>query len=334
MGLDIGNDANSAGATAPGKSIIVRRNTVCYCGVEGIGGMGTTDALIEDNLIEWCGWADAERGWEAAGAKFHFAKNMLLRRNVIRHIRHGAAVWWDVGNTNCRVTQNVFADILTVSAAVHFEMTPAQNMVDNNIIWDVRNAEPGTPGQRGCAGSGIFDNASSNLIIAQNLIGRCDNAGIFTIVRPDRKRPVADGNRVANNIFARCKAGIVFLSANNKADGNVYVDMPNAFQGFLGAVPADSKLSDAWQFITYSDLASWRAAHGWDKSSVIADARIDFDSDALKLTIATRTPLPRVAAVDGITIDMLGDAPGATRVAGPIANVRATPSRTIDPRRR
>ena len=51
----------------------------------------------------------------------------------------------------------------------------------------MRNAEPGTPGQRGCAGSGIFINATDKLIIAQNLIGRCDNSGIFAITRPDRR---------------------------------------------------------------------------------------------------------------------------------------------------
>jgi len=79
---------------------------------------------------------------------------------VVRHMRHANAVWWDVGNTNCRITKNVFADVLTVGAAIHMEMTPDQNQIDNNIIWDVRNAEPGTPGQRGCAGSGIFDNAT------------------------------------------------------------------------------------------------------------------------------------------------------------------------------
>ncbi len=67
--------------------------------------MGTSDTLVEDNLIEWCGWADAERGWEAAGAKFHRAHNMLFRRNVIRHIRHANAVWWDSGNINCRITE-------------------------------------------------------------------------------------------------------------------------------------------------------------------------------------------------------------------------------------
>ncbi|WP_267387081.1 right-handed parallel beta-helix repeat-containing protein [Sphingomonas sp. GC_Shp_3] len=333
IGLDIGSDGDSAGAPRAGTAIIVRGNTLRYCGVEGIGGMGTSDALIEDNLIEWCGWADAERGWEAAGAKFHRARGMLFRRNVIRHIRHGAAAWWDVGNDNCRVTQNVFTDVLTVSAAVHFEMNPARNMIDNNIIWDVRNAEPGTPGQRGCAGSGIFDNATSNLVIAHNLIGRCDNAGVFTIVRPDRGRPVAEGNTISGNIFAKCKVGIVFLSTNNTADGNVYVDMPDAFQGLLTSMPATARLPDAWRYIRYETLAGWRAAHGWDRTSVIADLRITFDPDALTLTLSSEAPLPRSAAGPAGETDMLGKPTGAVRVAGPLASLRAVRSRPIDPRR-
>ncbi|HVW26909.1 MAG TPA: hypothetical protein VHC69_16190 [Polyangiaceae bacterium] len=32
----------------------------------------------------------------------------------------------------------------------------------------------------------MFDNATDKLIIAQNLIGRCDNSGVFAITRPDR----------------------------------------------------------------------------------------------------------------------------------------------------
>ena len=246
-GIDIGSDGNSAGAPNPGASQILRRNTFRYCGIEGIGGMGTSNTLVEDNLIEWCGWADAERGWEAAGAKFHRAKNMLFRRNVIRHMRHANAAWWDVDNVNCRITKNIFADVLTVGAAVHMEMNPGQNSLDNNIIWDVRNAEPGTPGQRGCAGSGIFDNATDNLIIAQNLIGRCDNAGIFAIIRQDRNIKIhASGNNVANNIFAKCKSAINFLNTDNQADGNVYVDMPDQFQGLFEGAPPPDYDPNAW----------------------------------------------------------------------------------------
>lgn len=333
LGLSIGFDGNSAGAPNPGAGIVLRGNTIRCCGVAGIGGMGTSDALIEDNLIEWCGWADAERGWEAAGAKFHRARNMLFRRNVIRHIRHGNAAWWDVDNENCRVTQNVFADIQTVSAAVHFEMTAGLNSIDNNIVWDVRNAEPGTPGQRGCAGSGIFENAASNIVVAHNLIGRCDNAGIFTTVRPDRGRPASANNQVAGNIFAACKVGMVFLDRNNKADANAFVGMGGDFQGFLDASTGLAADGDAWRHIKYSDLASWRADHGWDRNSVQTDATIAFDPDTLQLTVAALNRLPKEQTFPWIRTDLLGRPTGRERIAGPLAEASGKRSLNADPRR-
>ena len=322
-GLSVGRDANSGASRQAGASHILRRNTIRYCGIEGIGGMGTADTLIEDNLIEWCGWADAERGWEAAGAKFHNARNLLFRRNVVRHMRHANAIWLDVGNVNCRLTRNVFADVVSVSAAVHVEMTTATNQIDNNVVWNVRNAEPGTPGQRGCAGSGVFDNATDKLIIAQNLIGRCDNSAIFAIPRPDRRGSgTGTGNVISNNILARCeKSAIVFLNAGNEADGNVYVGMPARFQGYGDG---DTK--------QYLDLDAWRQAHGWDTNSVVADAQIDFDPDTLQLTIAIRQPLPRVSTVNHIDTDILGKDTGEARVPGPLANPGAKREWTIDPR--
>lgn len=334
-GLVIGSDGYSDGARQAGASHVIRRNTIRYCGICGLAGMGTSNTLVEDNLIEWCGWADAERGWEAAGAKFHRARNMMFRRNVVRHMRHANAVWWDVGNSNCRITGNVFADVVSVGAAVHIEMTTGQNQIDNNIIWDVRNAEPGTPGQRGCAGSCIFDNASDKLIIAQNLIGRCDNAGIFAIVRPDRANSgTGTDNTVANNIFARCnKAAIVFLNRQNKADGNVYVTMPTEFQGLFEGTPSPTYDPDAWRKIRYRDLTAWRALADWDRASVVAEAEIAFDPDTLELTIRASN-VPRVSVVNGIRIDMLGATTDATRVAGPLANLAGRSTWHVDPRRR
>jgi hypothetical protein len=322
-GLSIGRDANSGAARQPGASHILRRNAIRNCGIEGIGGMGTTNALIEDNLIEWCGWADAERGWEAAGAKFHNARNLLFRRNVVRHMRHANAIWLDVGNVNCRLTRNVFADVVSVSAAVHMEMTTETNQIDNNVIWNVRNAEPGTPGQRGCAGSGIFANATDKLIVAQNLIGRCDNSGVFAITRPDRRGSgTGTGNTISNNIFATCgKSAIVFLNGSNDADGNVYVGMPPRLQGYG---EGDAK--------EYVDLATWRSAHGWDRNSVVADAQIDFEPEMLQLTIASRQPLPAVSPVNQIDIDIFGKDAGRTRPAGPLADPGAKREWKVDPR--
>src|SRR5579872_1223955 len=322
-GLSIGRDANSGVSRQAGASHILRRNTIRNCGIEGIGGMGTANTLIEDNLIEWCGWADAERGWEAAGAKFHNARNLLFRRNVVRHMRHANAIWLDSGNANCRLTRNVFADVLSVSAAVHMEMNTQPNQIDNNIIWNVRNAEAGTPGQRGCAGSGIFDNATDKLIVAHNLIGRCDNSGIFAITRPDRRGSgTGTGNIVSNNIFARCgTSAIVFLNPTNEADGNVYVDMPARFQGYGEG--------DAKQYV---DVAAWRTAHQWDTNSVTADAQIDFDSDTLQLTFSSPQPLPKVPPVNHIDMDILGQHTGEARVAGPLADPVAKREWKVDPR--
>jgi hypothetical protein len=272
VGLDIGAQ-HWRGAPAPlaGDSHIVRGNTIRYAGVEGIGGMGTTNTLIEDNLIEWVGWQGAERAWEAAGAKFHRARNLLFRRNVIRHIRHANALWLDDGNSNSRITANVIADVLTVSAAVHLEMSRATNQVDNNVIWDVRNAEPGTPGQRGAAGSGIFLHASERQIVAQNLIAGCDNVGVFPVLRPER--PNAGSGRehqVFNNIFARCdKGGIVFVDEHNQADGNLYASLPERFGG-LGEADA----------LRWLDLGAWRA-QGWDRNGSTDELDLSLDPDRL-----------------------------------------------------
>ena len=300
--------AIAVNARHAGDSHILRRNTIRYCGIEGIGGMGTTNTLIEDNLIEWCGWADAERGWEAAAAKFHFAHNMLFRRNVIRHIRHANAVWLDSGMPTAASPATSLLTSSPLSAAVHMEMNPEPNQIDNNIIWNVRNAEAGTPGQRGCAGSGIFDNASDRLIIAQNLIGRCDNSGIWAITRPDRARSgKGSDNNIDNNIFASCdKSAIVFINQHNQADGNLYVSMPDNFLGFFTATQNIGS--------TLPDLASdlWL---GQERS--LGNMQIDFDPDRLELTISSSQPFPKVNAFDQIDHDLFGTVTGETRAPAP-----------------
>lgn len=326
VALDIaGQDWSGPRESTAGDSHIVRGNTIRYAGVEGIAGMGTLNTLVEDNLIEWVGWQDAERAWEAAGVKFHRARNLLFRRNVIRHIRHANALWLDVGNINCRITSNVFADVLTVSAGIHIEMSRAENEVDNNIVWDVRNAEPGTPGQRGAAGSGIFLHASDRQIIAQNLIGRCDNVGVFPVYRDDRNGSgTGRGHKIYNNIFAGCgKGGIVFLHEENEADGNNYAQLPEKFAA-LGSPEA----------IQWFDLAEWRS-HGWDaQGSVLADFEMSFDPDRLELTLDGKTALPRVPAFRQADSDWHGNATGNSRFPGPFADFGATRTLLVDPRKK
>jgi hypothetical protein len=203
------------------------------------------------------------------------------------------------------------------------EVNLQQNQIDNNVIWDVRNAEPGTPGQRGCAGSGIFINATDHVIIAQNLVGRCDNSGVFAIVREDRAGTgKAEGNEIDNNIFSSCgKSAIVFLNPNNQADGNLYTSMPKDFLGYFGS---GSK--------QYLDLASWRETYGWDKHGAVADLEITFDPDRLELTMSSAQPLPNVNVFHRIDIDIFGKLMVGTRPPGPLNDPGAKRARRIDPR--
>jgi hypothetical protein len=324
VGLDIGAPHwTGPRDSQAGRANVVRGNTIRYVGVEGIGGMGTVDTLIEDNLIEWVGWQDAERAWEAAGAKFHRARNLLFRRNVIRHIRHANALWLDSGNANSRVTANVLADVLTVSAAIHMEMNREPNLIDDNIIWDVRNAEPGTGGQRGAGGSGIFLHASERQIVAQNLIGRCDNVGVFPVLRPERANAGnGRGHIIRNNIFARCeKGGVVFVDAQNEADGNVYSGLPEKFGGLAQGE------SPQWL-----DLAAWRQ-RGWDARGALANLELSFDPDRLELTMETSMPLSRLPSFNGIDADLTGKTSGARRIPGPLADGNVGRARSVDPRR-
>jgi hypothetical protein len=169
----------------------------------------------------------------------------------------------------------------------------------------------------------VFINASDRLIIAQNLIGRCDNSGVFAITRPDRAGSgTATGNIISNNIFTSCgKSAIVFLNQNNQADGNLYVSMPN---GFLGFFTGDSK--------QWLDLPTWRQTYGWDKNGALADVQLDFDPDSLELKIGSSQPFPQVSVVNHIQNDMLGKATGETRAPGPLADPGAMPIRQVDPR--
>ena len=323
VGLDIGAQ-HWSGPRDPraGASNIVRGNTIRHIGVEGIGGMGTSSSLIEDNLIEWVGWQDAERAWEAAGVKLHRARNLLFRRNVIRHIRHANALWLDSDNRNSRITANVFADVLTVSAAIHMEMNREPNQIDDNIIWDVRNAEPGTPGQRGAGGSGIFLHASEHQIVAQNLIGRCDNVGVFPALRPERAN--AGNGRdhiIRNNIVAQCaKGGIVFVDERNDADGNIYSGLPERFGGLVTG-----------ESIQWLDLAAWRA-HGWDGKGARAGLELSFDPDRLELTMYSQVPLPKVPVFHGIDRDLTGKSTGPRRSPGPLTESNTVRVRRVDPR--
>jgi len=319
-------------SSQPSGFHIIRGNTIRYCGIGGLEGVGAGNVgLIEKNLIEWVGWQDAERSWEAGGVKFHGARNMLFRDNVIRHMRNAAAFWLDVGNVNNRVTRNVMADVLSVSGIVHIEATHEQNQIDNNVIWGVRNSESGG-GLENSGGTCIFVQGTDKLIIANNLIGNCQTISVFAV--PVEKRIIgtrggtARENKVYNNIFHSWgTAALGFMNEHNWSDGNLYILPPQA-GGYIRILAPEPQ--------QWLDVEAWREFYGQEKNGTVRMSdEISFDPDRLELTVIPHGEWPKVPVFNSIDTDWFNVATGDRRFPGPFADVdKGYRKRNIDPRSR
>jgi hypothetical protein len=325
IALDVGKEHWSAPTPEIPGYHIIRGNTIRYAGVCGIAGPQVENLLVENNLIEYTGWQDSERMYESAGIKFHLAKNVLIRANVIRHIKSGTGIWLDVGNVNCRLTGNVIADVTTFVGGVHIEGSHEMNLVDNNVITGIRRnaSEPGGPNAEGWA---VFADGTDNLVVAHNLFAQFENAAFRS--NPVYSRIVegrggtSRNNRLLNNIFyAAGRAAVEFATEFNELEGNLYAAMPGGFLRVLAPDPPQ-----------YLDLASAREFHGWEKTGSMADMEFGFDPDTLELTLAVKGALPDMTAPRNISSDFFGGPVSGQRPPGPFEDLgRGYKARSIDP---
>jgi hypothetical protein len=313
-----------------GSSNIVRGNTIRNCGLCGLSGMGTNNLLVEDNLFEWIGWHDAEHMSESAGIKFHNARNLLLRNNVIRHMRHASGIWLDVGNINCRLTRNVFTDIVTAHAGIWIEASHEQDQVDNNIIFGVTEAPKKTPPEvETGGGSGFYILGTDKLIIAHNLVANCTRTGVHFRTEELRiigtRGGLARDNKVFNNIFYNTgDSSINFENEHNQADGNIYAGPRSGYLRILR--PGRPELLD---------VAAGREFFGWEKNGRTANMQATLDPDKLQLTFSIDAAIPKVKTFNGasITTDYFGTTAGDSRLPGAFADLsQPLKARSVDPR--
>jgi len=323
---------------------IIRRNTIRDAGVCGIAGLFVRNMLIEDNLIVGTGWQRMELSWEAGGIKLHHAVDSLIRRNVIKRCIGCDALWLDVGNENCRITSNLFIDGIQSREHIFIECSrDAENLIDNNIIWNVegrydRNAIPAEPGSSGWYkttelevrnGYGIYLEGTDRLRMVNNLIGKCDKAGFFAKVVAFRLWPKRGGtsreNKFFNNLFYQCgEAAIILPNQHNQAEGNAYAKMP---PGYLRVMYPEPEMC--------LDLATWQEFCGFDKNGHVCDIEIEINSDDLTMEVAFKGELPEVVADEKVCTDYFGaiDHKGK-RMPGPIIGLADKKVRfSIDPRK-
>lgn len=323
---------------------IIRRNTIKDVGVCGIAGMFVSNMLIEDNLIVGTGWQRMELSWEAGGIKFHNSVNSLIRRNIIKECHGCDALWLDVGNENNRITSNLFLDGIDSREHIFIECTrDVENLIDNNIIWNVegrynREAVPDEPGSSGWYkkteldiknGFGIYLEGTDRLRIVNNLIGKCNKAGFFAKVvafRLDWKRGgTSRENKFYNNVFYDCgEAAIIIPNEHNEAEGNVYGKMPG---GYLRVMYPEPEMC--------LDLATWQEFCGFDKTGSTSDLEININSEDLIMEITLNDKLPKVMSDKKVNTDYFAIKDDGLRIPGPFSGLtEGKVSINIDPRKK
>jgi hypothetical protein len=332
--LTIGNGLGGGpGISQPqaSGSHLIRNNTIRYCGIGGIEGLPSGRfGIIENNLVEWVGWQDAEREWEAGGIKLHTARDGLIRNNVIRHMRYAAGLWLDVAASNNRMSGNIIADVVSVSGAIHMEGTHEQHQIDNNVIWGVKNSEPTGDGQAGAAGSCIFIQGTDKLIIAQNLLANCTTNSVYTLTVEKRLIGTRGGTvrdtKVYNNIFYGWgTAAIAFANEHNQSDGNLYAMAGRGGGGYLRILNPEPQ--------QWLDVAAGREFYGWEKNGAVgAIQELSFDPDKLVMTLVPGGQWPKAPLFNSIDTDLFGKSTGQTRLPGPFADLEGYKQKSIDPR--
>lgn len=305
--VDIGwqGDAQPKALVATAGGHIVRKNHLHDCGTSGITGTANTqNCLIEENTIERIGGLNLEHSYEAAAIKLHFARNTLIRRNVIRHIADACGIWMDWQCANNRLTGNVIADVQTLLAGIYIEANLEAHVVDGNVIWDTRDVPGNVPPKDDFPGGlGISSDVCDFTIAAHNFVGRAQ--GNYAIAMHLCQKGRLVGARVAmcrdvkvlGNMVVESPKRVMFSRIERAAcEGNVYDDKPAA---------APYEVEEAGRTARY-DLYAWQNYFGFDQSGGQAAIRATVDADALTMTVQiTGGP-----AAEGTMLPLLGDAYG------------------------
>jgi hypothetical protein len=310
LGIDIGwrgdgFSVSTKGDTAGGNT--VRRNRIAHCGMSGVcGTWGTDDCLVEDNLIEHIGELKLEHCYEAAGIKLHFAHHTLVRRNVIRHMDEACGIWMDCACAHNRLQGNVIADVSTVLAGIYIEANPEPNLVDGNVVWDLRDGPNNIPPKDGIpGGNGISVDVSDGVTVANNFLGRIQGhyAVAVHLAQKDRvtngRSAMCRGENLFGNMFVECPKRVRFARTDgNTCDGNLYDERKDGAS--FGVEEVDR--------IALLDLVGWRRFLGFDLHGGQASIEATLDVERMELTLTVKGA-PRAA--------VRSDRKGVLNYAGP-----------------
>lgn len=227
---------------------LVRRNYFTDIGVCGIASFLAEDMLVEDNILDNVCTAPVEYMAEDAAIKLHWTMRCLIRGNRISNTPHGAAVWLDYANRDCRISENHFINIRSNNGGIVYEANRAVCVTDNNIFMHCTSV---TSGQN-AGGLGVMMVGSEFNEVYHNFFWDCRGAAFFTNAVLTRIITPLDGrigggrggtgrkNTVIENIFGGAGRALVEIAhEDNNFEGNIYA--PKRFNtGYIRIGTSDS----------------------------------------------------------------------------------------------
>jgi len=282
-GLDLGNEQWSAVLQPILGYHIVRRCVIRNHGLCGMAAYQAKQYLVEDNLFENIGWQDAEHGFEAAAIKFHDAENLLFRRNIVRHIKHASGLWLDyLSNKNCRVTQNVFLDIVTARGAIYVEVSHNLCHIDHNVFHKTFS-QYWISGDYGAGGNAFYTDGSDSIHFFRNFILDVENSGYGAYFNAERivngRGGISRHHKIYQNTFINCgKWAMELPNPYHYTNQNAFVIKSSPFLKMKYPEPS-----------LLLNLAGWQQVFGFEANAVtikLKEATIDtekllisFDAD-------------------------------------------------------
>jgi len=322
VGMDFGAQDWKIAPYTPNGHHIIRRNTVADCGICGIAGVLCVDhTLVEDNVLERIGGLNVERCFECAALKFHVVDSALFRRNIFRHLHAAAGLWLDVGNRNCRITNNVFLDIATAAGAAYIECSHAVNCVDHNLFFDIRDVAD--PRYRSDAlahrGIGVNFDTGENGVVAHNLFINIPDYSAVDLGLAQQERNIGGRyglcrrHQVRNNIFVACPHRIHLGQPEEQGiDGNLYDQRDRELSFWIEYPQPGKRLT----------LPAWRSYFGFDANGTEVQLTAQVDPATLTVRLHATGDLPTCPPVDALH----GEAPPPPAPSAPPPGRKCKPA--------
>jgi parallel beta-helix repeat protein len=222
-------------------------------GWEPYPGRPRQDIVLERNETSDNNYRGFFANFQAGGVK---AANACNGVRVSKHVARGnagTAIWFDLGCRDVTIEQ---ATLERNTRGIEYEISE-QAVISGNVVT-------------GSAQHGIYVNASSDVVVADNTLD--DNGwGIVVHGVPRSEHPRLDRNEVRGNVIGRSRDVDLVMYVGPEATGNA-----SDFNLFYRP---DGGVRIAWTTtasfgVTHRDLAAFSAATGQERHSTTGDPRL------------------------------------------------------------